>query len=233
MGLRVNEDKTKFLMVAASERTKQLIGSHLCTNGKQFEVVEGFKYLGSYINISSDVSFEVRKRIQSGYGAFHSLKHILTSKSLSRGTKKNMYKTLVRVIALYGSETWNTTQADEDALGVFKRHVLRAIYGPLKDGDDYRCRNNRELYELYQEADIVTVLRVNRLRWAGHVFRRPDGNPVLKVTTADFVDGKRSRGRPKNSWIGCVDTDAKVLKINNWQGVLASEAYQRCSQEKF
>ena len=151
LGLQVNEDKTKLLMVAASARTKQLIGSHLC------------------VNSTSDVSLEVRKRIQSGYGAFHSLKHLLASKSLSRGTKKNLYKTLIRVIVLYGSETWNTTVTDEEALGVFERRVLRTIYGPIKDGEEYRSRHNEELYELYQEADIVKMLRINRLRWAGHV----------------------------------------------------------------
>ena len=219
IGLKVNEEKTKLLMVAASHRTKQRVGSHLSIDGKSFEVVQEFKYLGSFINTLADVSMEVRKRIHSAYGAFYSLKHLFTSKSLSRGTKIMLYKTLIRVIALYGAETWNSTQADEDALGVLERRVLRAIYGPVKEGQEYRSRHNHELYLLFQDADIVTVLRANRLRWAGHVFRRPEDAPVHRVTTADFVDGKRSRGRPKNSWIGCVEKDARVLNVPNWQKV--------------
>jgi sorting nexin-29 len=217
IGLQVNEEKTKLLMVSASAWTKQRIGSHLCINDKKFEVVEEFKYLGSFVNSASDVSFEVRRRIHSGYGAFHSLKHLLTSKSLSRGTKCNLYKTLIRVIVLYGSETWNTTKADEEALGVFERRVLRAIYGPVCEEGEFRSRHNNELYQLYQGADIATVLKVNRLKWAGHVSRRPENSPVHKVTKSDFVDGKRSKGRPKISWKNCVDADAKMLGVSDWQ----------------
>jgi len=59
------------------------------------------------------------------------------------------------------------------------------------------------LYQLFQEADIITVLRANPLRWTGDEFKRSQDGPVLKVVVADFVNGKSSRGRPKNSWIGC------------------------------
>lgn len=36
-------------------------------------------------------------------------------------------------------------------------------------------------------------------------------------TTSDFMDRKRSQGRPLNSWNGCVDDEANVLGIINWQ----------------
>jgi hypothetical protein len=32
-----------------------------------------------------------------------------------------MYKTLIRPVAMYGSESWNMTAADEHSIGVFKR----------------------------------------------------------------------------------------------------------------
>jgi len=58
---------------------------------------------------------------------------------------------------------------------------------------------------------------VNRLRWAGHVIRRPVEAPLNKVLKSDFVDGKRSRGQPKNSWREAVDRDSIALGIENWQ----------------
>ncbi|KAL7051710.1 hypothetical protein ACKWTF_004580 [Chironomus riparius] len=76
---------------------------------------------------------------------------------------------------------------------------------------------------------IITLHRANRLRWAGHVFRRPQDAPVLRVTVADFIDGKRSRGRLKNTWIGCVDKDARVLNIPNLQKVSKDRAVCRQS----
>jgi hypothetical protein len=38
-----------------------------------------------------------------------------------------------------------------------------------------------------------------------------------KVFKSDFVDGKRSRGRPKNSWRKATDRDSVALGIRNWQ----------------
>ena len=131
--------------------------------------------------------------------------------------KLQMYKTLIRPVALYGSESWNMTSADENAFGVFERRVLRVIYGPKKEGDLFKSRSNAELYQLYKEADITRIIKVNRLRWAGHVVRRPIEAPINKVFKSDFTDGKRSRGRPKNSWREAVDRDSIALGIGNWQ----------------
>jgi hypothetical protein len=43
----VNEKKIKFLMVVASERTKNFVGTHLVIGDKRFEVVNEFVYIGS------------------------------------------------------------------------------------------------------------------------------------------------------------------------------------------
>jgi exonuclease III/ribosomal protein S28E/S33 len=219
MGLRVNEDKTKFLMVAASERTRSMVGSHLVINEKRFEVVNEFVYLGSLVTSDFSTTVEVRRRILSGLRAYFSLKNLLASKKLSRSTKLRMYKALIRPVVLYGSETWNTTKADEEALAVFERKVLRTVFGPIKENDIYRIRHNDELYQLFREADIVRILQLNRLRWAGHVIRRPEDAPVHAIFKADFNDGKRSRGRQKNSWTDNVDNDAEVLGIREWRKV--------------
>jgi Reverse transcriptase (RNA-dependent DNA polymerase) len=165
IGLQVNEDKTKLLMVAASERTKNLVGSHLTIGDKRFEVVNEFVYLGSLISNKFDTSIEVKRRILAAQRAYFAVRHLLTSKRISRNAKLQMYKTLIRPVALYGSESWNMTVADENSLGVFERKILRVIYGPKKEGDFYRSRSNAELYQLFKEADIMKRVRINRLRW--------------------------------------------------------------------
>jgi hypothetical protein len=50
IGLHVKEDKTKFLMVCLSQRTKNIVGSHLEVGGKRFEVVNDFLYLGALVD---------------------------------------------------------------------------------------------------------------------------------------------------------------------------------------
>jgi hypothetical protein len=54
---------------------------------------------------------------------------------------------------------------------VFVRKILRIMYGPIKDRDQWRCRFNKELYDLFKEPRLSMVIRITRLRWAGHVAR--------------------------------------------------------------
>ena len=56
-------------------------------------------------------------------------------------------------------------------LGIFERKILRKIYGPVNENGEWRIRNNKELYELYKSSDIITDIKIARLRWVGHVQR--------------------------------------------------------------
>ena len=105
IGLRVNEDKTKLLMVAASERTRNIVGSRLVIGDKSFEVVNEFVYLGSLISNNFNTSIEIKRRILAAQRAYFAIKHLLWSKRIARNAKLVMYKTLIRPVALYGSES--------------------------------------------------------------------------------------------------------------------------------
>jgi len=72
---------------------------------------------------------------------------------------------------MYGAETWVLSKADELRLGVFERKILRRIYRPICEGVTWRSRYNEGLYRLYDEIDLVTTIRITRLRWAGHIVR--------------------------------------------------------------
>jgi hypothetical protein len=56
-------------------------------------------------------------------------------------------------------------------------------------------RYNEELYRLYDEIDLVTAIRISRLRWAGHIVRMEDNLPCKKITL-DKPEGRRQVGRP-------------------------------------
>ena len=72
-------------------------------------------------------------------------------------------------VLMYGAETWVLSKADELRLGVFERKKLRRIYGPICEGAIWRSIYNKELYRLYDETDLVTTVRITRLRRAGHI----------------------------------------------------------------
>jgi hypothetical protein len=68
----------------------------------------------------------------------------LKSWILSRPTKIQLHKILIKPIVIYGSECWTISQSDEQKLDVFEVKILRRIYGP-KHGGDIRSRYNSEL----------------------------------------------------------------------------------------
>jgi hypothetical protein len=72
----------------------------------------------------------------------------------------------------------------------FERKILRAIFGPTNDNGEWRIKYNNELYTLYKENDRVACIKINRLRWAGHVNRLEEQSPARRVLVA-VVEGRR------------------------------------------
>jgi len=50
--------------------------------------------------------------------------------------KIKLYKTLIRPVLAYGSETWVLSKSDEAILGVFEWKILRPIFGPTNDNGE-------------------------------------------------------------------------------------------------
>jgi len=81
-------------------------------------------------------------------------------------------------------------------LGVFERKILRDIFGPTNDNGEWRIKYNNGLYTLYKESGIVTYIKINRLKWAGHVIGMEEHSPTRRVLVA-VVEGK-DRGADQN-----------------------------------
>jgi hypothetical protein len=50
--------------------------------------------------------------------------------------------TLIRPTVTYGADTWAATESELQKLLIFERKILRHIYGPFKDQDNWRIRTN-------------------------------------------------------------------------------------------
>jgi hypothetical protein len=230
IGLFVNVEKTKLLVVCPSPITKEMVGTHLDINGKRFEVVSEFPYLGAFVDDKFITNKEIRRRIVTTQRAVSGLNHLIRAKSISKKTKFALYKKLIRPVAIYGSESRNTTKEEEEQLGIFERRVLRTILGPKRMSDgSYRLLENREIYQVFEEPDIVSVVKIRWLSWAGHVVRREETHPLQQVFRGEFRDGKRRKGRPKNSWRDVVDKDSAAFGLENWQ----REAKERSKFKNF
>ena len=78
----------------------------------------------------------------------------------------------------------------------------------LKDKKKLSFR--KKVYTLYKDSDIITYIKINSLRWAGHVIRLEEQNPARRVFAA-VVEGRRQKDRPKLRWEDGVKGDAKRL----------------------
>ena len=122
--------------------------------------------------------------------------NILKAKNINRKYNVIIYKTLIKPVLMYWAETWVLSKADELRLAVFKRKILRRIYGPICEGAIWRSRYNEELYSLYDETDLVTTTRITRLRWAGHIVRMQYNLPCKKITLGQ-AGGQKASGKAK------------------------------------
>ena len=76
------------------------------------------------------------------------------------------------------------------------------------DGE-WRTRYNHELYSLYKDDQVTKKIRVQRLRWLGHLARMNDENVAKRVFERN-PEGRRRRGRPKLRWKDSVLEDEPV-----------------------
>jgi hypothetical protein len=174
-----NEQKTNYMTAARNDRTICDVGQSVAIGDThfEFEVVKEFVYLGSLMTPTNDVSLEIQRRIQAANRCFLGLQKHLRSSHLSRQTKFTIHKTLIRLVLLYGSETWVLTKKEENQLLVFERKVLRTICGPKIENGVYRRRYNHELDNELDSPNALNVTKTSRLRYAGHMIRRFENLP--------------------------------------------------------
>jgi hypothetical protein len=102
---------------------------------------------------------------------------VLKSRAVARNTKVRMYRTIIRPVVTYGSETWCLAANDERSLRTWEREVLRKICGPVYDNGVWRI-GTKELLALYQELDIVAEIKKTRWRWLGHIERMSEDRVI-------------------------------------------------------
>jgi hypothetical protein len=88
---------------------------------------------------------------------------------VTKYSKLKLYRTVIRTIVTYASETWVLKEAIIQKLLVFERKILRRIFGPTKEDQIWRIKTNEELDKLIKHKNIVKYIKPQRLSWFGHV----------------------------------------------------------------
>jgi hypothetical protein len=98
---------------------------------------------------------------------------------------------------------------------VFERKVLRTICGPKIENDVYKRRYNQELDKEFDSPNALNVMKSSRLRYAGHMIRRPEDLPQKALFRAKPI-GMRNQARPKFMWADGVNSDSLALGVRDW-----------------
>ena len=73
---------------------------------------------------------------------------------------------------------------------------------------------NAELHRLYRSPNMVRVIKSRRLRWAGYVTKKEEGECAFKILIGKTTSGKRTLGRPRRRWEDNIRIDLKEIGSN-------------------
>jgi hypothetical protein len=112
-----------------------------------------------------------------------------------------------------------------DMLRVFQNRVLRGIFESESDGvtGEWRILHNEELYGLYSSPNIIRVIKLRIMKWAGHVARMGEGRGAYRILVGR-PEGRRPLERPRRRW----EDNIKIyLHDVEWGGVALAQDRDR------
>ena len=143
--------------------------------GSEIEMVEKFCYLGDMESTNGTFELAVTNRIRCSWSKFGQLALMLTAKDTSLTMQGKVYISAVRSnkvgqLGLHGSETYPIAKELERTLEQSEIRMVRWMC------DKRLCDRvpSAELRDRLGIENISTILQRKRLRWFGHVQRKPD-----------------------------------------------------------
>ncbi|VDO19279.1 unnamed protein product [Heligmosomoides polygyrus] len=110
---------------------------------------------------------EVNSCVSAAWSKWRSLTGVLCDRKIPEHLKSNIYKAVVRPVAMSGAECWLVTKEVETRLSVMETKMLRWTAGVTRID---RIRNDA-IRQKFGVAPISDKMREARLRWYGHVLR--------------------------------------------------------------
>jgi hypothetical protein len=147
---------------------------------------------------------------------------------LSKNLKLKIFRTIIFPVILYGCEAWSLTLKEERRLKVSENRVPRIVFGPKRDEvtGEWRKIHNEELNDLNSLSNIVRVVKLRRMRWAGHVARMGERIVVHRVLVGK-PEGRRPLGRPRHRWEDNIKVDLE--EVGGGCGDWMERAWKRSS----
>ena len=119
--------------------------------------------------------------------------------------RRSMLTSLIAVCVI-------SIQYSQEVIDIFQQKCLRKIFKihwPMKI-------TNAEVRTKTGSTRVSEQMKIRRRQWLGHVLRmEPDSLPRTAITWAP--EGKRKRGRPKETWRRTVERDWREMEFETWR----------------
>ncbi|XP_050137092.1 uncharacterized protein LOC126612666 [Malus sylvestris] len=134
---------------------------------------------------------------------------VLCDRRRSLKLKGKFYRTAIRPAMLYGTECWAMKHQHVHKMGVAEIRMLRGMCGHTRKDKIV----NEDIRGKVGVAEVEGKMRENRLRWFGHVQRRPIDASVRRCDYGTEVRGRRGRGRPRKTLEETLRKDLEYLDL--------------------
>jgi hypothetical protein len=154
---------------------------------------------------NGDIDEDVSHRIKAGWLKWRQTSGVLCDPRVPLKLKGKFYRTAIRPAMLYGVEYWPTKRRHVQQLSIAEMRMLRWICGHTRRD---RIRND-DIRERLGVAPVEKKLVQHRLRWFGHMQRRPTETPIRNGIIRRTGNKKRGRERPNLTWEESMKRDLK------------------------
>jgi hypothetical protein len=136
-----------------------------------------------------DVDENISHRIKVGWLKWRQASGVLCDPRVPLKLKDKFYMTAIRLTMLYGAECWPTKRRHIQQLSVAEMCMLRWICGHTRRD---RVRNDN-IRERLAVAPVDEKLVQHRLRWFGHMQRRPEETLICNRVITRTGNEKKQR----------------------------------------
>ena len=130
-GLKINAEKSETMVSEGEGVTKIRIED---TRGNKLNQAEEFKYLEIVIASEGGLPGAVRQRVKTVWYKWRELSGVMCKRKIPKKLKYILYKTVVRLVLLYGAECWAVGRREKQILEKTEMQMLRRIAGVTLKG---------------------------------------------------------------------------------------------------
>jgi hypothetical protein len=102
---RSNAGTTKYMLLSRHQNAGQ--NHDIKIANRSFENVAQLNNFGMTVTNQNLIQEEIKRRLNSGNGCYHSVQNLLSSPLLSKNVTIRIHKTVILPVVLYRCETWS------------------------------------------------------------------------------------------------------------------------------